>query len=644
MLDVMRKNAGSWVVKVLLGVIALVFIFFMGGGGQLAGGATSLAVVGDSKISLTDFERARNNNRALARERFGDGLTPEILAALDIPSLSLNQLVDQAVLRAEAERLGLRVPDAAVRSEIREIGAFQRNGQFSPQAYRTVMQRQGMSPAGFETSLRNDLLVEQLVDVVRRGVHVTEDEAFNDFARDSEKLVLDYVKVTRENVEDGVEIVEDELVGFYEDHREEYRVPEALRIRYLAYRPDAFADPDSIDDEAIEEYYELNVEEEFTRPENVSARHILKRAAPEDDEESRDEARAALAAIAERLAAGEDFAELAEAESDDKGSAVKGGDLGAFGRGQMVKPFEDVAFTLDVGETSDIIESRFGFHIIRVYERSEGGTKSLEDARAGIAEKLAGEAARGKAFDAAASDALAVREGAKLDTIAAERSTEIAVTPPVTRNDTVADVGPAAPLVEAAARLRGGDDDVSDPVRVDDVYYVLQIEERVESFVPGLDSMRDDVTEAHRAEKAAELAREKATEAMDSLKSGKSVADVAEAAGYESGETQAFTRRGGFVGGIGNVPGLKEVAFDATEEGTVLPRAFVHGDAAYAFVLKSREPAERDAFDEVKDERLSRLRRNREQVAVSEFVRELKEQTKISYNQAMLEQLFASAR
>ena len=159
MLDVLRRNAKSWVVQVLLGIIAIVFIFFMGGGGAIGRGSTSVATVGETQISVQEWQRAENRNRSVYREQYGDRLTPELLKALDLPSLSLNQLIDQAVLREEASRMGLRVPDEAVRSEIREVPAFQRDGQFSPDAYRAVMQRQAMVPGNFENALRDDLLV-----------------------------------------------------------------------------------------------------------------------------------------------------------------------------------------------------------------------------------------------------------------------------------------------------------------------------------------------------------------------------------------------------------------------------------------------------------------------------------------------------
>lgn len=636
MLDVLRRNAQSWVVQVLLGIIAIVFIFFMGGGGAIGRTGSSVATVGDTQISVQEWQRAESRNRSLYQEQYGDRLTPELLQALDLPSLSLNQLIDQAVLREQASRMGLRVPDEAVRAEIREVPAFQRDGQFSPDAYRAVMQRQGLAAGSFETALRDDLLVEQLIDVVRRGAHVTDQEALEDYQRDNEKVVLEYVKIAASGLEDEVTVDEAGLTTFYEENSESYRVPESVRIRYMAYAPDHFIDPASVSDEEIEEYYVLNEDTEFTVQETVSARHILKTTETDADDETKQVARAAIDKVIERLDAGEDFAEVAKEESEDKGSGARGGDLGSFGRGRMVKPFEDTAFSLKVGERSGVVESQFGYHVILVYDRQESGTRTLEEVHDDIAKKLATGDARDKAFDAAAGDALTVREGTSFETIAAERDIEIQTTSPVSRGNTIPGVGPANALIDAVLALDGRED-VADPIGIGDTYYVAAIEERADSYIPELAEIREKVEAGYRKERAADLARARADELLAEIKIGTSITDVAQAAGLEAEETTEFNRRGGFVPGVGNLPGVKQIVFSGLGEGEPLPRTFTNRGDAYVFVLKSRTAADTDEFEQVKQDRIAALLSRKEGAAVGEFVRELKETAKISYNNELID-------
>jgi peptidyl-prolyl cis-trans isomerase D len=604
-LDFLRRNTQSLAVKIILGIISVVFIFFLGGGGQIGAGPRPVAWVGDGHVTPEDFDTALRRNERYYREQYGDQLTPQLLRALDLPSLTLNQLVDQSVLRQEAERLGLMVPDEAVLLELREIEAFHANGQFSPGTYRSVLQRQGLTPATFEESMREEMLIEQLVDVVRRGVHVSGDEAFEAFARERDQLVLDYVKISTGDFAESVEVADDGLLEYYETNAETYRVPESVRVRYLEYTPADFANVDEITDEQIEEYYVLNKESEFTNEETIGARHILKRIAPDADDAAKAEAKKAVEEAKARVEGGENFSDVAEEVSDD-GSASSGGDLGTFGRGRMVKPFEEAAFALEIDEISEVVESQFGYHVIVVYEKTAAGETSLEDAREDIALKLAGETAADALFDAASSDALDIQEGASIETIAEERGKKLIVSDPFGAGGPVAEIGPSPELVASALAL-AETGDTADAQRVGDNYYVVQL---------------------HAARDAGD---ELLAEAKES-----SLAEAAEAAGLEVEQTEAFDRRGRFVPGIGAIPALKDVAFETAEDGELLPRTFVHREDAYVLARASLETADRAEFEEQEEEFVERLRRQKEQAAIQSFINTLKEQTEISYNQEIL--------
>jgi peptidyl-prolyl cis-trans isomerase D len=635
-LDFMRRNARSWVVSAVLVFICFSLAFFLGGGGRIGAGRKAIATVGDEEISPAEFQFARTRNEAFYREQYGDKLTPELLKALDIPSMTLNQLVDSATLRQEAERLGLTVPDEALRQQIREIDAFNGPGGFSPSRYRAMLQRQNMTPARFERSLRQEMLVSQLVDVIRSGVHVTEDEAFQDYRRQNDKLVLSYLAIEGSSLEDQVEVKDEALQSYFHDHSEEYRKPDSVSVRYLVYTPAEFANPKSVTEEAIEEYYYLHVDDEFTTGEQVAVRHILKKFNA-DDPASKEAARKAIEAIQKKLEAGADFAELAREESDDTATAANGGDLGRFGRGKMTKPFEDAAFALKVGQTSDIVETRFGFHLIQSYEHIAAGRRKLEDVHDEIAAKLAKEGTLAEAFDAAAEDALTLHGDTSIATIAESRKLEVHTTPPFSEGDTVPGVGAAPAFVDAALALQEVGDS-SDPVHVGDAYYLLELAERTDSYVPQLAGVRETVEKNYRKEQATRLAQKKADALLEDLKAGKSIDEVAASSGLEKQETDAFTRLGDFVPGVGNLPGLKQLAFDTDEDGAVIPRSFVLNDEAYVFVRTGHADATHDDFEKVKDQRIESLRQRRGEAAVAAFLATLKEKTDISFDQDMIKQ------
>jgi len=641
MLDFLRRNARSTVVRVMLGIIALVFIFFLGGGSQLTGRPNAAAVVGDTEISVAEIEQARQRNEQFYREQYGAQLTPELLKMLDIPSLTLNQLVDAAVLRQEAENLGLQVPDEALRLEIREIPAFQREGQFSPAAYRAVLERQGIGPDHFEADLRKQLLIEQLVDLVRRGVHVTDAEALEAFHRDNDELTLEYVKLPAVDFEAGVTIDDAALATWFDENAEQFREPERIRVRYLEYDPTHFADKSSITAEAVEEHYALHADTDFTVKETVSARHILKKVAPDADEPAKKAARAAINAVAARLAKGEDFATVARETSEDS-SAESGGDLGTFGRGRMVAPFEEAAFALEPGQTSGIVESPFGFHIIRVDAKTAGRVKPIEEVRDEIVTLLANEGAAAKAFDAAAADALAIQEGTPIEKIAETRSVSVLTTAPFAQGESIAELQLAQPsptFGEAAYSLSevGA---TSDAIKAGDRYYIIQLQEKMETRIPTLDEARERVVAAYRTAKAREIAEKRADELLAKLKEATTPEAISAAlGGKEFTEARGFSRSGNFIPGLGSLPGVKELGFATTADGELLPRAFMQRDDAYVFRRKSFKVAPAEDFEAGKEEQLATLRREREQTVLDEFVRERKASMKVAFNEELLEPL-----
>ena len=637
MLDFLRRNSRSWVVKVVLGIISVVFIFFLGGGGQLAGSSRAVATVGETEVTVDDLQRSMQRNEQFYRQQYGDRLTPDLLKMLDIPSMTLNQLVDAAVLRQEAEALGLRVPDEALRLEIREIPAFQREGQFSPAAYRAVLERQGIGPAAFEFDLREQLMIEQLVDLVRRGIHVSDAEVLEEFHRNNDEMTLEYVKLSAADFESEVTVDEASLQAWFDERADQYREPERVRVRYLEYDPKTFADKASVTNEQIEEDYALHADLDYTVPETVSARHILRKVAPDADEETRKTAREAVEAAAARIAAGEDFATVAKEVSEDT-SAASGGDLGKFERGRMVPSFEEAAFALSAGQVSNVVESPFGYHLIQVYEKAEGRVKPLDEVRDEIVTKLAEGGADAKAFDAAAADAREAQDARSLEKIAERRGTKIGTTAPFASGESVAEVQPAPSFGEAAFALADVDS-VSEAVKAGDRYYVVQLQERIASRVPTLDEVREKVTAAYRTDRAREITRQRADALLEKLRNTPAADIVSALEGRELVETPSYTRRGAFIPGLGTIPGLKDVAFQAKADGELLPRVFTEGDAAYVLRRKSWKQASEDDFAASKDELMANLRRQREQVALEEFLRERKAATEVAYNQELLSQL-----
>ncbi|MFN2426114.1 MAG: SurA N-terminal domain-containing protein [Candidatus Binatia bacterium] len=642
MLDFMRRNARSWGIKVALGAIVIVFVFFMGGGGQIGAGPVALVTVGDIEITRPEFDLAQRRNESYFRQQFQGQVSEQMLKSLNVPRMTLEQLVDGAVLRSEADRLGLSIPPDAVREQLMRVPAFQRGGQFSPGLYRDTLSAQGMSPGAFEETVRQDLLEAQLADIIRRGSHIGEEEAWKQYQRENLRMKLSYVAVDSAAFEQAVTASEDALAKFYEAKQETFRQPPSVKVRYLAYKVADIAGKIDVSDVDLNEYYELNKNTEFQNEEKIGARHILKKIAGDAGDDAKKAARAAIEDIRTRLAEGGNFEEIAKAESDDTGSAVKGGDLGLFGRGRMVPAFEAVAFASEVGATSEIVESDFGFHIIQVYDKKPAGIAPFEEVKDSIKQTLASQKAVERAFDESAEDAAQIADGATLDSIATERGTRVEETPMFTQGTIVPGIGAAPAFMETAFTLEKAGD-VSEPVKVGSDYYLVALVERKESQVPPLAEVREEVEAAYRAEQSLELARTRADELLATVKSGTPLSQVASENDLTLETADEVGGNANFVKGIGSVPGLSEVAFAATKDGEALSRSFVSGTKAYIFVRDGVTEATREAFDVVKDDEIERLENAREQRALKDFIearkRELQANDEIAFDNAQLRPL-----
>jgi peptidyl-prolyl cis-trans isomerase D len=284
--------------------------------------------VGGVEITRPEFDLAQRRNENYFRQQFKGQVSDQMLKSLNVPKMTLDQLVDGAVLRSEADRLGLSITPEAIREQLVRVPAFQSGGQFSPGLYRETLRAQSMTPGAFEETVRQDLLEAQLADIIRRGSHVTEDEAWKDYQRENRRMTLSYLTIDSAAYEKDVTIDEAALTKFYEGKSETFRQPPSVKVRYVAYKVADIAGKIEVSDVDLNEYYDLNKNTEFQNQEQIGARHILKKIAGDASDDAKKAARALIDVIAKRLKDGGNFEEIAKAESDDAGSAVKGGDLG----------------------------------------------------------------------------------------------------------------------------------------------------------------------------------------------------------------------------------------------------------------------------------------------------------------------------
>ena len=634
MLDFMRRRTRSVGVKILFGIIALVFVFW-GVGGQNEGQAVdAVATVDDRPISARDFQRAYENVQAAYRNIYKENWDPELIQTLNLKDQTLEQLIDMRLMAAEAHRIGMTVSDDEVRASITALPAFQAYGSFSPERYRRVLRSFRMTPREFEDDQRTQLLTEKFRDFILDTVEVSDSELRDMFAARQDTVNLRFVKIASAALLDEVTVETEALQTYYETHRESFRQPERVRFSYVAYPAERFEPNDAISDQDIEAVYQRDRDNRFTTPERIKARHILLRLDPNTSEEEKTVVRVAAAALLEQIRDGADFAALAREHSEDTATGAKGGDLGFFSRGAMVKPFEDAAFELSIGEISEPVETQFGFHLIQLEDRQPAQPRPLDEVRDEIHEELTTQRAQEHARQASQEDHRQFGTGTTLADLARARALQLVESPWVSRNETLPDLGRQPQILQAAFSTEL--DQLGAPVEVGGTSYLVLPHERRPSQIPDFAEVRDEVEGHYKAEQAEALARQKAEGWLTRATRDKSLDPLAEEEALEIEETGEFTRQGTYIPKIGSLPALKKAAFRLTEAAPVVPAVYVWGGNAFVAQLVEHHPASTAEFEQEKDSLRQELIDRKRVEAGQAFLRHLKKHATIEMNQAAL--------
>jgi peptidyl-prolyl cis-trans isomerase D len=501
----MRENAGSLVIKILLAAIVVVFVLW-GVGTNQADKARRVATVNGQVITVEEYGQAYNALLENLRRSLGDSLNEETLKALRVREQALNRLIDQRVLLDEARQMGLRVADEELSEAIRTAEAFQTDGRFDVQRYNQLLNQNRLTPEAFEDNQRQAMLIQKLQHFIAGSAMVSEQEAREWYDWRNASVNVSYVRFAPADFTVPAP-QDDELQAFFQQQQERYRTEPMVEVRYVTFREADYRARVQVSAEDVRTYYEENYDE-FRIPESVEARHILIRAAADADPAAVEAARLKAQAAHDRARAGEDFAALAQEVSEDP-ARENGGFLGAFGRGTMVKEFEDAAFALEAGGLSAPVRSPFGWHIIKLEKKTPARELTLAESESRIRGLLTERDARTLAYDDAEAVFDATFGAADLQAAAAQHGLTAAATQAFTREQGPADGAIADPQRFAAVAFELQEKEISDIQEFNDGYYLLQVVSRIADRLPSLDEVRARVQAdclAQRRQEAAQAA------------------------------------------------------------------------------------------------------------------------------------------
>jgi peptidyl-prolyl cis-trans isomerase D len=376
------------IVQVVMLLIIVAFAFFGVDSYKKSGGLAAPATVNGEKISQQEFDNALRQQMERVREQAGANFDPGLFEKPEIKRMILDNLISQKLLSSQARSVGLTLSEAQMAQIIDGIEAFRKDGKFDRQRYIEALAAQKMTPLIFQSRVTDDVITRQLVEAYIRNGYASQYGADNLIRLNEQQRVVSVAQLTPDLYSKQVKVEDAAVKDYFDKNQKEFRTPERARVEYLIFSVSALQSQVSVSDSEINKYYEEH-QAEFSTPELRKAAHILialdAKASEADKKAAKEKAEQVLQQVKQAPA---QFAQLAQKYSQDPGSASNGGDLGMFGRGMMVKPFDDAVFKLLVGEVSNLVQSDFGFHIIKLLGIKGGKAQGLNEVKSTIAQKL----------------------------------------------------------------------------------------------------------------------------------------------------------------------------------------------------------------------------------------------------------------
>ncbi|MGA7558952.1 MAG: peptidyl-prolyl cis-trans isomerase [Terriglobales bacterium] len=646
------QNAGP-TLKIILGALLVIICASMaitlipGGIGSSLGIGTPpagvLATIGDQQVTALEVQREA---RAMIRQQFPKGGPQASMLLPYFASQAAEQLINEKALVAEAHRMGLRVNDDELRDELQhgQLGTILfPDGKFVGQEeYENFAQRNDLTVPQFEALEKDYILVRKLRALVSSSAFVGESEVRQEFDRRNTKVKFEYAVITKDDILKGLHPTEEELKAYYERNKASYNnsIPEKRQIKYVVIDSTKIAAATTVSQADLQAYYDQH-RDEFRAPEQVKVSHILiKTPLPtpgeKEDEKAIADARAKAEDVLKQVKAGGDFAKLAEKYSDDPGSAKSGGELGWIGRGRTVPEFEKAAFSLGKGQTSDLVKSSYGFHIIRVEDKQDAHLKTLAEVKSEIEEKVKQQKAT-RATETAANGLLSQARTAGFDAAAAAKGDAVVTTDFFSRTESLPGVAPSPQFMDAV--FNEAEKAPPDVVQVPQGYVVFQLLAIRPPATPTFEEIRAKVESQFKNERAGFLLHQKTQELSDRAKSEHDLKKAAKDLG-------ATVKTSELVAPDGQVPDIGSMAnagaIFSLKPGEISGPISAGGNGVVAQLLEKQAPTDEEFAakkDEIRQSLLEAKQGDLFGLFVTNLRKDMEKSNKLKVNQEELKNL-----
>jgi peptidyl-prolyl cis-trans isomerase D len=630
-----REKSVRIVLGVLLGLICLSMLTYLGGSftGVGAGGQNTIATVGGEQITILDVER-----QAQRMTQNQPNLPRGIMAMYVQPII--NQLIESKAMALKANEMGIKVSDQELGDSIQEQYSGAVGAAFDPATYQRIVESQGMTVPAFEQQQRELMLVSRLEALETQAIVITDQEARAEYARKNLKVGLQYIEFSEKEFESKVNKDPALVKKYFDSNRFQFRSPEKRDGTVVVGSTADFMQSANISDAQLHQAYQDN-HDSYLVPERVRVRHILikTQGKPKDQVPA---LKAKADDLLKQIQHGGDFAELAKKNSEDPGSAVKGGELGWLVHGQTVANFDKTAFSLGAGQTSGVIETEYGYHILQVEEKQNAHTQTFEEVKPQLEADLRKQSATAnlkRAIDSAHAEI--AKSPSQADAIAKKYGLRAIPFSGLASSASLPD-GNAPEVMNAIfAAAKGAVTDVSNLEAQGKAAFAV-----VTNIQPARNAefqdVQNDVLQKYAQAEAARLSQEAAKTAADRVRKGESLEAVAKSYGLEI-KTAAPFNIDGAAEGIGSAS-LLQAAFKSKLGDTLGPIAAQNGQ----FICRVSQiiPADMNQFAANKASIVQSLKTQRQSVQGELFrasiLAEMKRKGKIKLNQENINRLVQS--
>jgi len=510
-----------------------------------------------------------------------------------------DNLISEKVLLVEAQRMGFKATDDDVREYMRhgQLGQILfPNGIFiGQQQYEDFVSRNNLTIPQFEELVKQDILMNKLRDLVASSATVTDAEVRKQFEKQNTKVKFDYAVIKKDDILKSLHPTDTELRAFYDRNKNSYvnSIPEKRQLKYVVIDNARMLAQTQVSPDELKSYYEQH-RDQYLVPEQVNVRHILIKTplpGPDGkvDPKALDAARAKAQDVLKQVKAGGNFADLAKKYSEDPGSAKNGGSLGWIGKGRTVPEFEKAAFSLPKGETSDLVQSSYGFHIIHIDDKQESHVKTFDEVKSQI-EPLLKQQRAAQASQRETDLLLADARSTSLEKAAAKQGLQVITTDFVDSKALLPGIGSDPQFMSTV--FSQNQNAPPDEAQIHQGYAIYQVTAIKPPSTPTFDEIRGRVEQEFKNERAAQLLTQKTQELSDRAKADHDLKKAAKELGaaYRSSD---FVPPDGQVADIGSMTGSASVAF-TLKPGEISGPVNTGNTGAVLTVTERQAPTEQD--------------------------------------------------